>query len=251
VRAGLQVVFYWTYVARHICQLFDCNPSKRPKVAAAQDTKDDHHISLSKAQETQISEIFDLFDTDGGGTIDRGELDFAMVALGFRNRNSNGGGEAEAAMEEIVADGTVTKEEFASLMMGQLSGRDPKETLRSVFALLSRSEGEEGEVKGGQVITLSRLQRACDECKVVPCIFVLQRACCVIMLHVEFRILSIAPASFMSVMYALPTGRVPITLCQVRVSIEDQAMMVQEAGGRDGTVDLRTFLSIMACSTWY
>ncbi len=32
----------------------------------------------------QIREIFDLFDTDGGGTIDRGELDFAMSALGFQ-----------------------------------------------------------------------------------------------------------------------------------------------------------------------
>ncbi len=32
----------------------------------------------------QIKEIFDLFDTDGGGTIDRRELDLAMVALGFQ-----------------------------------------------------------------------------------------------------------------------------------------------------------------------
>jgi Ca2+-binding EF-hand superfamily protein len=32
----------------------------------------------------QIKEIFDLFDTDGGGYIDRRELDLAMVALGFQ-----------------------------------------------------------------------------------------------------------------------------------------------------------------------
>ncbi len=32
----------------------------------------------------QIREIFELFDTDGGGSIDRGELDFAMSALGFQ-----------------------------------------------------------------------------------------------------------------------------------------------------------------------
>jgi Ca2+-binding EF-hand superfamily protein len=39
---------------------------------------------LSEAQAAQIKEIFYLFDTDGGGTIDTQELGFAMVALGFQ-----------------------------------------------------------------------------------------------------------------------------------------------------------------------
>ena len=58
----------------------------------------------------QIREIFDLFDTDGGGTIDVRELDFAMSALGFRAKRSGGGKdtEAKAALDSIAADGSVS-----------------------------------------------------------------------------------------------------------------------------------------------
>ena len=63
----------------------------------------------------QIREIFNLFDPDGVGTIDKGELDFAMSALGFHVKSGQGWGskeandadEAQAAMEEIAADGYV------------------------------------------------------------------------------------------------------------------------------------------------
>ena len=65
----------------------------------------------------QIREIFNLFDTDGMGTIDKGELDFAMNALGFHSKHSQHAwgakpntkdvDEAQAAMDEIVADGFV------------------------------------------------------------------------------------------------------------------------------------------------
>jgi hypothetical protein len=76
-------------------------------------------IALSESQEAQIREIFNLFDTDGGGSIDRREMDFAMVALGFQSK----GGQANAAtaerIEAIVADGTVTLEEFSALMTGE------------------------------------------------------------------------------------------------------------------------------------
>ena len=61
----------------------------------------------------QIHEIFNLFDTDSGGTIDMGELDFAMSALGFRAKQADGSkqsetdSEAKAALEAIAADGSV------------------------------------------------------------------------------------------------------------------------------------------------
>ena len=44
--------------------------------------KEEYRIALSNAQEAQIRDIFDL-QHDGGGTIDRSELHFAKVALGF------------------------------------------------------------------------------------------------------------------------------------------------------------------------
>ena len=61
----------------------------------------------------QISEIFNLFDTDGGGTIDRGEIDFAMNALGFHSKhghsktNTKDNYVAQEAINEIAADGYV------------------------------------------------------------------------------------------------------------------------------------------------
>jgi hypothetical protein len=87
-----QLVFFWTLVARHISRCFDAQPQLRPQPPPAQATaasKDadagaNSHLALSEAQEAQIREIFYLFDTDGGGTIDTRELSSAMVALGFQ-----------------------------------------------------------------------------------------------------------------------------------------------------------------------
>jgi Ca2+-binding EF-hand superfamily protein len=125
-----------------------------------------YKIALSREQEVQIEEIFNLFDTDGGGSIDRKELDFAMMALGFQSKKSKkkASNKAAAAMDAIMADGSVTLEEFSALMMGELSGKDPKESLRAVFALLSRSDGV-SEFDG--YITLDKLQSICTEIQVL------------------------------------------------------------------------------------
>ena len=125
-----------------------------------------YKIALSREQEVQIEEIFNLFDTDGGGSIDRKELDFAMMALGFQSKKSKkkASSKAAAAMDAIMADGSVTLEEFSALMMGELSGKDPKESLRAVFALLSRPDGV-SEFDG--YITLDKLQSVCTEIQVL------------------------------------------------------------------------------------
>ena len=165
----MQVIFCWTFVTRQICYRFDTMPGLRPEVPKHLPGEVQHHIALSKDREAQIEEIFNLFDTDGGGTIDRGELDFAMVALGFHSkkapatRRNPRDSAAEEAMDAIVSDGTVTLDEFSALMMGELSGKDPKESLRSAFALLSRPDGR-GDFDG--LITLSKLTAVCREVQV-------------------------------------------------------------------------------------
>ena len=184
-----QVVFYWTLIARYVCRRFDADPTilasvssplaKTGATAAAAATADTQterldlgprQIELSKAQETQIREIFELFDTDGGGTMDRRELDMAMVALGFkaqparlvrgRKRGSAGSAEVEEAM---MQDGSVDLEEFTALMKGELGGRDPMEAVRAVFAYLSRHDGDR---QSDGLITLGKLQAACKELEV-------------------------------------------------------------------------------------
>jgi hypothetical protein len=74
-----QVIFYWTLVARHLCRVFDHQPEARPPILERAVAREKHSISLSALQTTQIEEIFNLFDTDGGGSIDRSELELALV----------------------------------------------------------------------------------------------------------------------------------------------------------------------------
>ncbi len=59
---------------------------------------------------------------------------------------------------------TVTLEEFTTLMMGALSGRNPSETLWSVFNVLSRPRGSE---RDESLITLGKLTAVCQELKVI------------------------------------------------------------------------------------
>jgi Ca2+-binding EF-hand superfamily protein len=181
-----QVVFYWTLIARYVCRRFDADPTilasvssplaKTGATAAAAATADTQterldlgprQIELSKAQETQIREIFELFDTDGGGTMDRRELDMAMVALGFKAqpaRLARGRKRGAAVVEEaMMQDGSVDLEEFTALMKGELGGRDPMEAVRAAFAYLSRHDGDR---QSDGLITLGKLQAACKELEV-------------------------------------------------------------------------------------
>ncbi len=115
---------------------------------------------LSVTQQKQISEIFNLFDTDGGGTIDRKELEFALGALGFHSKKDK---EVNQAVSAIVSDGTVTLDEFSQLMMGEVNGRDPVEETRQIFYILSKSDGEN---RNDGYITCNKLRSVCQEFQV-------------------------------------------------------------------------------------
>jgi Ca2+-binding EF-hand superfamily protein len=167
----LQIVFFWTLLARQIARYLEKFPHMRPpmiKVSDGQKKK----IALSPQQEAHIKEIFDLFDTDGGGTMDAQELNSAMFALGFRSQgpttraahsissiHTEAGGQGddiangslnlrrsssevavsalEAAAVEGGSDKGISLEEFTALMKGELTGRDPQEEIRTTFAAFS------------------------------------------------------------------------------------------------------------------
>ncbi len=138
------------------------DPSRRPILPPAKSRPDQDTIELSRQQENQIKDIFNLFDTDGGGTIDRHELNFALVALGFGDKRVDKGNKSKASsghsmLDEIMADGQVTLEEFTSLMKGELSGKDPWEELRAVFAVLSQ---DDGNAHHRDLISLDKLKAA-------------------------------------------------------------------------------------------
>ena len=71
-------------------------------------------------QERQLAEIFDLFDTDGGGTMDRDEFRAAMLALGFQGGSGKSNG---LELDQVDDDGVLTQEEFMALMKGELTGQ--------------------------------------------------------------------------------------------------------------------------------
>ncbi len=124
-------------------------------------------FQVSDVQAAQIQEIFNLFDTDGGGTIDPQELDIAMVALGFQTADQQQRKRKDPKTMEIVAtiasDGEVSLEEFTTLMTGAILGRNPMEEVHTVFAALSRSNGQR---ENDGLVTLEKLRKVCQDFKV-------------------------------------------------------------------------------------
>ena len=81
----------------------------------------------------ELREAFNLFDTDGAGSIDIKELKAAMRALGFTIKKA----EIRQMIQDIDKDdsGTVDFDEFVEMMTGRMTSRDSKEEIQKVFAL--------------------------------------------------------------------------------------------------------------------
>ena len=81
-------------------------------------------------QMQELREAFDLFDTDGSGTIDTKELQVALRALGFDSKKEK--------VRKMIADidldgsGTIDFEEFVEMMTGKMGDRDSPEEIRRV-----------------------------------------------------------------------------------------------------------------------
>merc|ERR1712038_2181929 len=88
---------------------------------------------LTDEQKEEIREAFDLFDTDGSGTIDAKELKVAMRALGFEPKKE----EIKKMISDIDKDGTGTIDfnEFLQMMTTKMSEKDSKEEILKAFKL--------------------------------------------------------------------------------------------------------------------
>jgi Ca2+-binding EF-hand superfamily protein len=60
---------------------------KQRQTPGAFDAEDHVRPGLSADEIMEIKEAFDLFDSDGGGTIDPAELKAAMTSLGFEAKS--------------------------------------------------------------------------------------------------------------------------------------------------------------------
>jgi centrin-2/centrin-1 len=87
---------------------------------------------LTPEQKQEIREAFDLFDTDGSGTIDCKELKVAMRALGFEPKKEE--------IKRMIADidkngsGTIDFNEFLELMTAKMVMSTITTTLQSTLA---------------------------------------------------------------------------------------------------------------------
>lgn len=75
---------------------------------------------LSEEQLQELREAFDLFDTDGSGSIDVKELKVAMRALGFQVKKE----EVRKMIADIDKDGneSIDFDEFVQMMTAKMVG---------------------------------------------------------------------------------------------------------------------------------
>eukprot|EP00927_Polykrikos_kofoidii_P056771 TRINITY_DN50851_c0_g1_i1.p1 TRINITY_DN50851_c0_g1~~TRINITY_DN50851_c0_g1_i1.p1 ORF type:complete len:169 (+),score=44.86 TRINITY_DN50851_c0_g1_i1:88-594(+) len=107
---------------------------------------------LTEDEIDEIREAFNLFDTDGSGTIDPRELKAAMQSLGFETKNPT--------IFQMIADldegGTSIKfEDFLDAIVQKLGDKETRDGINKIFALFD-------DDKSGS-ITLKNLKRVSKE----------------------------------------------------------------------------------------
>ncbi|GAV82420.1 LOW QUALITY PROTEIN: RCC_reductase domain-containing protein/EF_hand_5 domain-containing protein [Cephalotus follicularis] len=96
------------------------------------------HHGLTQQKKQEIKEAFELFDTDGSGTIDAKELNVAMRALGFEM--------TEEQITQMIADvdkdgsGAIDFDEFVHMMTAKIGERDTKEELMKAFQIIDQDK---------------------------------------------------------------------------------------------------------------
>jgi len=124
---------------------------------------------LTEEQKQEIKEAFDLFDTDGSGSIDSKELKVAMRALGFEPKKE----EIQKMISDVDDDGsgTIEYEEFLKMMTHKILNRDPKDEILKAFRLFDDDETGKISFKNlkrvakelGERMTDEELQEMIDE----------------------------------------------------------------------------------------
>ena len=115
-------------------------------------------FELTEEQKQEIREAFDLFDTDGSGTIDAKELKVAMRALGFEPKKE----EIKKMISDIDKDGsgTIDFSEFLEMMTAKMSEKDSREEILKAFRLFD--DDETGK------ISFKNLKRVAKEVRLPP-----------------------------------------------------------------------------------
>eukprot|EP01067_Filipodium_phascolosomae_P006463 Filipodium_phascolosomae@DN4721_c0_g1_i2.p1 len=108
---------------------------------------------LTEDEIEEIREAFNLFDTDGSGTIDPKELRSAMQSLGFESKNPT----IYQMIAELDKDGSgaIDFEEFLDAITSKLGDKESRDGIRKIFDLFD-------DDKSG-TISLKNLKRVARE----------------------------------------------------------------------------------------
>ena len=136
IKYGYGVIFYESFIIKFKFSFkFLKMASNYKKTSLARPKK---RSELTEEQKQEIKEAFDLFDTDGSGTIDAKELKVAMRALGFEPKKEE--------IRKMIADadrdgsGVIDFPEFLDMMTQKMAERDPREEMLKAFRLFDDDE---------------------------------------------------------------------------------------------------------------
>merc|ERR1711975_50706 len=97
-----------------------------------------HTSQLSESQKQDLADLFELFDTDGGGTLDEDEIKIALLTLGFLNTTEE---EVEEYVRHLDVEekGGLDLEQFIMLVT-EKSNRNLRKELKSAFDWMTKGE---------------------------------------------------------------------------------------------------------------
>ena len=96
--------------------------------------------ALDEEQLEEVKEAFNLFDTEGSGTIEPKELKAAHRALGFVVK--------KAEIRQMLADSdkdehsAITFDEFCEMVFERMNGRDERQEIMKIFELFDEEKKE-------------------------------------------------------------------------------------------------------------
>merc|ERR1712118_409588 len=93
---------------------------------------------LTDEQRQEIREAFELFDTDGSGSVDAKELKVAMRALGFEPKKD----EIAKMIADVddSGDGEIDFDEFMVMMTAKMGEKDSRDDLIKAFRVFDSDE---------------------------------------------------------------------------------------------------------------